>query len=353
MSINVLVVDDSSFFRRRVSEILNADPTLSVVGEAANGREAIEMARRLLPDVITMDIDMPIMDGISAVKTIMAVCPTSILMFSSLTQEGASVTLAALEAGAADFLPKQFEEIAQQRSEAIAQLQQRVKALAFSRQRQRKPELRAAMPTLSEPLFSKVARRTAPKVLVIGASTGGPVALQKILTKLPEHFPVPIVLVQHMPATFTTTFAERLNDLCHIQVKEAQNNEVLKPGVAYLAPGGLQTMVEGSCGLAKFRILNGGDRTMYHPSVDVTFGSIAKIYGAQAIAIILTGMGADGREGARLLRESGSEIWTQNEQSCVVYGMPQAIEKAGLSDAVVPLDGIAQRILSEWNGFVC
>ncbi len=349
-------MDDSSFFCRRVSEILNADPALTVIGQAANGREALEMAKRLSPDVITMDIDMPIMDGIQAVKAIMAVCPTPIMMFSSLSHEGAEVTLSALEAGAVDFLPKQFEEIAQQRSDAILLLQQRVKALARPSNTSRHitphgkstPAITPSLIKLRTPL-----KKSRPRILVIGASTGGPVALQQILTKLPKNFPSPIVLVQHMPATFTATFAERLNDLCQIKVKEAQMNEILKRGTAYLAPGGLQTLVEGSLSSPMIKLINGGGRMTYKPSIDVTFGSISKVYGDQAIAIVLTGMGADGRDGARLLRESGSEIWSQSEASCVVYGMPQAIEKASLSNDVIPLDQMANRILLEWDIPAC
>jgi two-component system chemotaxis response regulator CheB len=359
MSITVLVVDDSSFFCRRVSEILNADPALTVIGQASNGREAIEMVKRLSPDVITMDIDMPVMDGIRAVKAIMAVCPTPIMMFSSLSHEGAELTLSALDAGAVDFLPKQFEDIAQQRSDAILMLQQRVKALARPIHTHRYAHPQA--PIVSEvevdaaslKVLTVNPKRSRPRILVIGASTGGPIALQHILTQLPKDFPVPIVLVQHMPATFTATFAERLNDLCQIEVKEARINDKLIKGVAYLAPGGLQTLVEGSPKSPVIKVLNGGDRTMYKPSIDVTFGSISKVYGDQAIAIVLTGMGADGREGARLLRQSGSEIWSQSEASCVIYGMPQAIEKASLSNDVIPLEQMAKRILLEWNIPTC
>ncbi|UUM29797.1 protein-glutamate methylesterase/protein-glutamine glutaminase [Vibrio japonicus] len=375
MAIKVLVVDDSSFFRRRVSEIINSDARLEVVDVAANGREAVEKALSVKPDVITMDIEMPVMDGITAVREIMAKSPVPILMFSSLTHDGAKATLDALEAGALDFLPKKFEDIARNRDEAVALLQQRVLHIASRRafMRRARPvapvRAHAAATTAASALATRstlqsktvvtpaVSRPVAParfrasgkkyQLTAIGTSTGGPVALQKILTKLPANYPHPIVLIQHMPATFTAAFASRLNSLCRIQVKEAEDGDVLKPGVAYLAPGGKQMMVEGRPGAAKLRILDGGDRMNYKPCVDVTFGSAAKIYADKVLSMVLTGMGADGREGARMLKSAGSTIWAQDEDSCVVYGMPQAVAKAGISTEDLPLDRIAERILVE------
>lgn len=367
MAIKVLVVDDSSFFRRRVSEIINSEARLEVIDVATNGKEAVEKAITLKPDVITMDIEMPVMDGITAVKEIMAKSPVPILMFSSLTHDGAKATLDALEAGALDFLPKKFEDIARNRDEAVALLQQRVIQIASKRASMRRAITR---PTVAKPATPQVPSRTplrpAPvpvarpsvatrfkasgkkyQLTAIGTSTGGPVALQKILTQLPVNYPHPIVLIQHMPATFTAAFASRLNSLCKIQVKEAEDGDVLKPGVAYLAPGGKQMMIEGRPGSAKLRIIDGGDRMNYKPCVDVTFGSAAKIYSNQVLSMVLTGMGADGREGARMLKSAGSTIWAQDEDSCVVYGMPQAVAKAGISTEDLPLDRIAERMLVE------
>jgi two-component system chemotaxis response regulator CheB len=373
MAVKVLVVDDSSFFRRRVSEIINADSRLEVVDVATNGRDAIEKVAKVKPDVITMDIEMPIMDGITAVREIMKVSPTPILMFSSLTHDGAKATLDALDAGALDFLPKKFEDIARNRDEATQLLQQRV--LEISRKRM---QLRRRVPTSSvtnstlpnntagrRPFASNLAstpnkpavertpagrfRATGKKyqLTAIGTSTGGPVALQKILTKLPANYPHPIVLIQHMPATFTAAFANRLNTLCKIQVKEAADGDALRPGVAYLAPGGMQMMVEGRPGTAKLRIIDGGEKMNYKPCVDVTFGSAAKIYQDKVLSMVLTGMGADGREGARMLKSAGATIWAQDEESCVVYGMPQAVAKASISSEDLPLDRIAERMLVE------
>ncbi|MGI3000824.1 protein-glutamate methylesterase/protein-glutamine glutaminase [Vibrio alginolyticus] len=366
MAIKVLVVDDSSFFRRRVSEIINSESRLEVIDVAVNGREAVEKAKSLKPDVITMDIEMPVMDGITAVREIMAAAPTPILMFSSLTHDGAKATLDALDAGALDFLPKKFEDIARNREEAVSLLQQRVIQIALKRAFMRRPIARptASTSTTTRSLGSRTASPVTPtptrpaatkyrasgkkyQLTAIGTSTGGPVALQKILTRLPMNYPHPIVLIQHMPATFTAAFASRLNTLCKIQVKEAQDGDVLQPGVAYLAPGGKQMMVDGRAGAARLRIIDGGDRMNYKPCVDVTFGSAAKVYGDKVLSLVLTGMGADGREGARMLKSSGSTIWAQDEESCVVYGMPQAVAKAGISSEDLPLDRIAERMLVE------
>jgi two-component system chemotaxis response regulator CheB len=185
------------------------------------------------------------------------------------------------------------------------------------------------------------------QLTAIGTSTGGPVALQKILTQLPANYPHPILLIQHMPATFTAAFANRLDTLCKISVKEAQDGDQLRIGVAYLAPGGKQMMIEGRPGSAKIRILDGGERMNYKPCVDVTFGSAAKVYGDKVLSMVLTGMGADGREGARMLKSAGSTIWAQDEESCVVYGMPQAVAKAGISSESLPLERISERMLVE------
>lgn len=376
MAVKVLVVDDSSFFRRRVSEIINGDARLEVVDVASNGKEAVQKAEQIKPDVITMDIEMPVMDGITAVREIMKSNPTPILMFSSLTHEGARATLDALDAGALDFLPKKFEDIARNRDEATQLLQQRVAEIArkrsFMRRRITTPASTAAQSSTTPlrsttraaaPLRSTMAtsaRSEAPAVAqrfrasgkkyqltAIGTSTGGPVALQKILTKLPANYPHPILLIQHMPATFTAAFASRLNSLCKIQVKEAADGDALKPGVAYLAPGGLQMMVDGRPGSARLKVLDGGERMNYKPCVDVTFGSAAKIYGDKVLSMILTGMGADGREGARMLKSAGATIWAQDEESCVVYGMPQAVAKAGISSEDLPLERISERMLVE------
>lgn len=383
MTVRVLVVDDSAFFRRRVTEILEQDPGLTVVGDAANGKEAIEQTAKLKPDVITMDIEMPVMDGITAVKNIMQVTPTPVIMFSSLTHEGAKATLDALEAGAADFLPKRFEDIAKDKKEGTKLLQDRVKGVArktpsvrstlrsSSSFTQTKPvtSLRSTTPPVREERKPFSSNRTTSdiqaqsiqrssvrasgkqyKLLAIGTSTGGPVALQKVLTEFPAHFNQPIILVQHMPAAFTPAFATRLNTLCKISVKEAENGESLKPGTAYLAPGGKQMLIEGRGTSATIKIMDDdSERVTYKPSVDLSFGSAAKVYGGDVLGVILTGMGADGREGSRMLKQRGAKVWAQDEASCVVYGMPQAVAAAGISEQDIALDNMASSILKEMN----
>ena len=358
MPYKVLVVEDSSFFRRRVTDILNADPNLEVIDVAVNGIEAVEKAKLLKPDVITMDIEMPRLNGIEAVKQIMKDAPTSIIMFSSLTHEGAKTTLQALDAGALDFLPKKFTEIAKDSSDAGRILRQRVIQLARKSASLKSRQLHRA-PTLKKtPLNRSVAVNTQPswgeikksnkayKILAIGTSTGGPVALQKILTQLPKNFPMPILIVQHMPASFTKAFSNRLNSLCEIDIKEASNGDELKPGHAYLAPGGKQMLVDVTGSKLKI-IEDESERVSFKPSVDITFGSAAKAFNGDVLAVILTGMGSDGREGCRLLKNKGATIWSQDEESCVVYGMPAAVANANLSNHVLPLSDMASSILKE------
>jgi two-component system, chemotaxis family, protein-glutamate methylesterase/glutaminase len=395
MAIRVLIVDDSSFFRRRLTEILNSDPQLEVIDTASDGREAVTKALALKPDVITMDIEMPVLDGISAVREILQSQRIPILMFSSLTHEGAKATFDALDAGAVDFLPKKFEDIARDKEEAGNVLRDRVKAVARKRPLGRttfnnafsnanntsvggsnqstasdsSASGRAATsgissgltrgalgrPKLTERLGANVGRNAnskasgqSYKLVAIGTSTGGPVALQRILTNLPADFPLPIILIQHMPAAFTGAFAQRLNTLAKIEIKEAADNDILRPGVAYLAPGGKQMLVEGNDSQARLRIKeDDSPRITFKPSVDVTFATAARIFQDKVLAVVLTGMGADGREGARMLKQAGSRIWAQDEASCVVYGMPQAIAAAGLMDLEVSLNEVASRLITE------
>lgn len=351
MAVKVLVVDDSGFFRRRVSEILSADSNIQVVGTATNGKEAIDQALALKPDVITMDYEMPMMDGITAVRHIMQRCPTPVLMFSSLTHEGARVTLDALDAGAVDFLPKNFEDISRNPEKVKQLLCEKVHSISRSNRRFSSYSAPAPQPAAPAPVrapapaagpASPAPKRKAYKLVAIGTSTGGPVALQRVLTQLPANFPAPIVLIQHMPAAFTKAFAERLDKLCRISVKEAEDGDILRPGLALLAPGGKQMMIDGR---GAVKILPGDERLNYKPCVDITFGSAAKSYSDKVLAVVLTGMGADGREGARLLKQGGSAVWAQDEASCVIYGMPMAIVKANLADAVYSLDDIGRHLV--------
>ena len=345
MPVRVLVVDDSPFFRRRVTEMLKSDKGIEVVGVAGDGAAAVDMVERLRPDVVTMDIEMPVMDGITAVHQIMAKQPTPIMMFSSFTTAGAQATLDALDAGAVDFMPKDLGAMWTDRESAKRQLCTRLRLIGA---RSRKVAKLAA---------GGVARRPAQSyeepsftlrdfdVLVIGASTGGPAALQTLLPRLPHTFPLPILIVQHMPASFTPPFAARLDAACKIRVVHAQDGEPIKSGTAYLAPGGSQLAVQTSGGRLVVQVAPGHPEQIYRPSLDVTFASAARHYGGRVLALVLTGMGADGREGARALKARGATVWAQDEASCVVYGMPMAVFEAGLADALIPLGVIADRIV--------
>jgi two-component system chemotaxis response regulator CheB len=366
MAYRILIVDDSNFFCRRIKQILEEDAELEVVGQAKNGQEALTLVASLKPDVVTMDIEMPVMDGITAVKKIMASNPVPIMMFSSLTQEGAQATLDALDAGALDFIPKKFEDIALNRKEAILLLQSRIKALcgrkmlgisslakshssslSFATSRLKKNvSIEKSTPVKTHFNASTLSHYSC---LAIGTSTGGPVALQKILTELPRDFPVPVVIVQHMPGSFTQAFAKRLHDLCDVTVKEATNGDMLTPGICYLAPGGKQMTIEGRAGSARV-VISEPDCfpfSAYKPSVDVTFDSVAQVYSGKVLAVILTGMGADGREGCKTLKAKGAKIWAQDEQSSVVYGMPQAVTVANISQANYDIAHMASHIKNE------
>ncbi len=398
MSVRVLIVDDSRFFRKRIEEILSADDGIEVVGFAVNGKEAVQMAIDLKPDVITMDVEMPVMDGITAVKQIMKKKPLPILMFSSLTTDGAQSTLDALDAGALDFIPKRFEDISSNSDEAKLLLRKRVKEIArkghaVNMRIRRAPTTTkipvrrntlSSTPVMTQTRSSAAGSRpilrstnsTSPasattssvipprkptpvsypgrvranelsdiKLLAIGTSTGGPVALQNVLMALPASFPMPIVMVQHMPGTFTPAFASRLNQICAIEVREAKDGDALVAGCALLAPGGKQMKIVRRGGGYIVKVEVGDPSLNYKPCVDVTFSSIAENFSSRTLGIILTGMGADGREGCKALKKKGAAIWAQDEESSVVYGMPLAVFEAGITDKVFSISDIGPAIL--------
>ncbi len=358
MPIKVLIVDDSGFFRRRVEEILKTDPFIQVVGSAANGEEAIRLNRELKPDVITLDIQMPVMDGITALRKIMREQPTAVLMFSSLTRDGAKPTLEALEAGALDYIPKNFTELASDANGVQKLLCDKVREVSrvpkHKLQQLRAPSVPVAAGTApragtSHAPVSRPAERVLASsgrkrydLLLIGTSTGGPAALQTVLTQLPANFPVPILLIQHMPASFTGAFARRLNEQCQIEVCEATDHQTLKPGVAYLAPGGKQMLLDRRRNL---QIVDGDPRENYKPCVDRSFESVADNFNGRVLAMVLTGMGADGAEGAKRLKQRGATVWAQDEASCVIYGMPAAVVNSGSADKVLALDTIAAQLV--------
>ncbi len=344
MSIRVLVVDDSGFFRRRVTEIINADPRMEVVGVAANGQEAIEKNDSLRPDVITMDYEMPVMDGITAIRNIMQRRPVPVLMFSSLTFEGARVTLDALDAGALDFLPKNFDAVAKDSAEIKRALTDKIAAVARNHRR--------SAPAPAPAVVARPAARSRigqKDLVVIGTSTGGPAALQTLFRSIPAGFKTPIIIIQHMPGSFTKAFAERLNGLSPLLVKEAVDGDRILPSHVYVAPGGMQLMVERRNG-GIIHIRESDERINYRPSVDIAFASAAKHYGNKVLGVVLTGMGADGAAGSGQVADAGGTVVVQDEQSSVVWGMPGATATAGHAHAVLPLQEIAssmERMMSE------
>lgn len=338
--IRVVVVDDSSFMRRLLTRMLEKDRDIRVVDTASNGEEALEKVERLKPDVVTMDIEMPVMNGIEAIKRIMATNPLPVIVLSAVTKEGADITMEALNLGACDFMTKDMGDgplgMASKEAELIAKVKDGAKKKV--RFLTRRLEL------IKRPV--SVARTGGRRhdVLSIGASTGGPPALQHILTGLPHDFPIPIVIAQHMPKVFTMSFANRLNTLSHIEVKEAEEREPLRPGVAFVAPGDVHM------GLKK----NGKDVTVefvrdakyiYRPSVDHLMLSAAGIYESGAIGVILTGMGSDGLVGLKELKRRNGFIIAQDEETCVVYGMPKAVISANIADVVLPIDKISEEII--------
>ncbi len=345
MATRVLIVDDSAFFRRRLSEIVATDPGLEVAGIAKNGQEAVDQALKLNPDVITMDMEMPVMDGISAVRKLMEKRPIPILMLSTWTTDGAKSTLDALEAGAADFLPKRFEDLSEDKNDAHKKICHRLHHLAKNfRGKAHVAHSLTTTPQINEPAKKSASSLDSIKLVAIATSTGGPVALQKVLTQLPANFPYPVLLIQHMPATFTPSFAERLNHQCAINVKQAIDGDVLVPGTAYLAPGGKQMLMKGNKNRQYLSIEDGNAEQTYKPCIDITLESVAKICPAETLAIVLTGMGSDGCDGCKKIHSQGGTIWSQDEQSCTVYGMPMAIASAGIADRILSLMDIGQQL---------
>ncbi len=349
--IKVLIVDDSLFMCKALKHIISSDKDIDVVGVANNGHEALDKIKSLDPDVVTMDVEMPKMNGLEALQAIMKTKPTPTIMISSLTESGAETTLKALEYGALDFLPKSQSSQEQFGRELIAKIKvlSRKKALMQLRFGMKKPEEKRISPSVTrDSSFSPC--RGVRDTIAIGVSTGGPPAVQKILSALPANFPATILIAQHMPAAFTGPFAKRLDSTCQISVSEAQGGERPKPGHAYIAPGGKHMRLQMKGPLPEIVISTEPASALYKPSATELIDSVAKAMPRRSIGLILTGMGSDGLEGIRALKEKGGYIMAQNEASCVVYGMPKAIVDANLSDQTLDLDTIAQALLTAVKG---
>lgn len=338
--VRVLVVDDSAVVRRQVTQMLESDPGVEVVATAANGRIALERLAQHAPDVVLLDLEMPEMDGLSTLRALRQRAPRlPVLLFSSLTERAGALTLDALALGANDYLTKPSTLSGDRSSLAStqAELLSRVKALhamasgvPLPVHGEPAPEPRPAAPPR---------RRTAQRVevVVVGTSTGGPNALVEVVGALPAHFPVPVLIVQHMPPMFTRLLAERLNGLSPLQVREAQGGELPRPGQVWIAPGGLHLAVASAEGEARLVTHRGAPENSCRPAVDVLFRSAAEVWGAGVLAVVMTGMGQDGLKGCRRVREVGGQVVVQEPATCVIGSMPLAVVQAGLADRAVPL----------------
>ncbi len=344
MTIRVVVVDDSALVRSVLTEIINRAPDLEVVGQACDPYVAREVIRELNPDVITLDVEMPRMDGLDFLERLMRLRPMPVVMISTLTARGAQVTLRALELGAVDFVTKPTLSVRSGLDEAAREITHKIRTAAQARVRRHVAPPPAFAPAAA-PRPAPVAGGRATETLVaIGASTGGTEAIREVLQALPEDFPG-IVITQHMPPGFTASFAARLDSLSRLQVKEAQDGERILRGHAYIAPGGLHLSVERSGAGFIARVQDGEPVNRHKPSVDVLFRSVARHAGAKAIGLMLTGMGADGAAAMRHMKDCGSWNLVQDEASCVVFGMPREAINAGAASEVLPLGQMAQRLV--------
>ena len=375
--IRVLIADDSAFMRKVLSDLFNSQSDFQVVGTAVNGQDAIDKVKKFQPDVLTLDVIMPVMDGLTALAIIMEQCPLPVVMVSSATQKGTNETIRALALGAVDFVSKAggaISKIDTIKDEILAKCRIAAKARAHrnsSSAASNKPIVYTPKP--AEPPTTKrieVKRRTglvlgqkptinrvpstAPlrvlpatgkKLVTIGTSTGGPQALQAVITRLPRNLPCGVVVVQHMPAGFTKSLAERLNSISEIAVKEAENDEIIKPGQVYIAPGNFHLRIAPASATERKIVLSQEPPVGNHrPAVNVMFDSASQ-FGRDLVSVIMTGMGADGCEGMKKIKATGGYSIAQDENTCVVYGMPKAVVDAGLADEVRPLNKIAEAIV--------
>ena len=340
--LRVVVVDDSAYVRKVVREILSRSPFIEVVGTARDGREALELVEQLDPDVVTCDLIMPELDGVGFVREQMARRPVPIILMS-IASENAEAVLTALDAGAIDFVQKPTALASEKIFEVSAELIEKVKAAgAISVNR---ISTAPASPSLKTEPAPKVFGSHSVDVVLIGVSTGGPQALKRLIPELPQDFPVPVLMVMHMPVGYTETYAAKLNELSPLEVKEAAEGDEVKPGRVFLAPAGRHLSVKrGANGKVVVHLDAKPFNTLHRPAVDVLFQSAAEVYGNRALGVVMTGMGSDGKQGAAWLKSQGGLVFTEAESSCVVYGMPSAVMEAGLSDRSVALEEIARAI---------
>ncbi|MFP4496735.1 MAG: chemotaxis response regulator protein-glutamate methylesterase [Vulcanimicrobiota bacterium] len=346
--ISVLITDDSILMRKRIASILESDRRIKVVGTARNGKESIEKARELKPDVITMDVEMPVMNGLEALKVIVSEMPTPVVMFSSLTTKGAETTIKALEIGAVDFIPKPSSRKELMDDTFARHLIFKIRSAVFARVIKEKSARKTEKKDVKQKTSEKKFVSCKDLAVAIGVSTGGPKTLLKVIPNIPGDFCGSIFIAQHMPEGFTKSLAERLDSLSKITVKEAKNGEMVQPGTCYLAQGGghlkvmKMTLTEG----VMLRISSSPANALYKPSVDELFFSVAEAYGGNTIGVVLTGMGRDGTRGMKKIKSKGGICVSEDESSCIVYGMPKSVEESGLSDYIAVAQDIPGVITS-------
>lgn len=351
----VLIVDDSAFMRRFFEDLISSEPDIEVVGKARNGADAIRKTASLSPDIVTMDVEMPEMDGLSALKEIMKGPPVSVIMLSTLTSSGADITLECLETGAFDFVqkPSSSEPLEMDRigKQLLAKIRMANTSMIIQPQAPSKIEKQLSWKSKKEKAFKPLNRisRKKPELLLIASSTGGPQALSRFLPEIPRDFPAPIVIVQHMPAGFTRSLAGRLDGQCRIPVCEARQDMQLHPGTAVLAPGGYHLILKRNstglfCSLSDLPPVNS-----VRPAADCLFNSAALFQDIRSTAVILTGMGRDGTNGARALRENGAFIFAESEETSVVFGMPRSAIEAGIVDLALPIYDLPELIVKQFK----
>lgn len=339
--IRALVVDDSAVLRRLITSVLQADPEIEVVGTAVNGRDAIARVDELRPDIVTLDVEMPELDGLGAVEIIHRNHPRlPVIMFSTLTDKGAAATLQALSRGASDYVtkPSGAGSVHESMTRVREELVPRIKALAGMR--------RAVAPTPVVPRRRTVAEVPRPQVLVIACSTGGPDALCKVLESLPASFPLPVLITQHMPPIFSAQLAQRLDRLSPLTVREAADGDAVVPGTVLLAPGDFHLRLVRDGVTVRARLDQEEKENFCRPAADPLFRSAAQVFGRGVLAVVLTGMGQDGLIGARAVADAGGFIMVQDQETSVVWGMPGAVAGAGLADEILPLTAVAPRLVS-------
>jgi len=343
--ISVLVVDDSAVIRRLVTDVLSADPGIRVIGTAPNGKIALDKINALNPDIITLDVEMPVLDGVSTVREIRKTHPRlPVIMFSTLTSVGADATLAALRAGASDYVTKPANTGSLTASVASVreQLLPRIHALCARNMRRTRP------PAVQPAKRPRPSGRAEPvRAVVIASSTGGPEALRTVLTALPATLAVPVFVVQHMPPVFTDMLAQRINSESRLRVAEARDGEPARPGHVYVAPGDKHLEVTRFGDVVRAKLHSGPKENHCRPAADVLFRSVASVYGGAVLTVVLTGMGQDGKRGCEPLVAAGGRVIVQDEDTSVVWGMPGAIAEAGLADAVLPIGKIADAITTQ------